>query len=420
MILRPRTVFFTVCIGIALVLTTSASAINWTNLAGGNWNQAANWNPNQVPGSSDDVTITNAGTYTVTLDTSPTVNSLALGGSNGQQTLAMAGYSLTLNAVSVVNASGVLALNGNLYDNGGLNVAGQIAWSSGLLGTANVALNIGTNGSLVLAGASGTTYNLGQPLGNAGTVQLVSGYLQFHGSYYGSMVNLPGGVVELTSDNITIGQYSAGPGFNNEGTVVKSGGAGTSTISATIFNNSGTVEANTGTISISSTAANLTTGSVFIGAGQTVLSGGTTTFNGSLTSSNLVLDGAILQGNGVLYGVLTWISGQLGTLDETLTIASNSVLVLAGSSGGSYNLGQPLNNEGTLYLQSGNLQLHDGYWGILTNAPGGVVDLAADVSILQYGSGPGFINEGTLVKSGGNGTSTIFDCAVQQQRNGGS
>ena len=55
-----------------MVTTACASAINWTNIAGGNWSVAANWSPNQVPGSADDAVITNAGTYTVTLDTSPT------------------------------------------------------------------------------------------------------------------------------------------------------------------------------------------------------------------------------------------------------------------------------------------------------------------------------------------------------------
>jgi hypothetical protein len=410
MIWLHKTVAVAACLGAALISTTSASTINWTNSAGGNWNLAANWNPNQVPGNSDDAVITNAGAYTVTLDTSPTVGSLTLGGSSGQQTLSTttAGYTLTLNSNSVVNPNGVLALSGGtLNDNGGLTVNGQIAWTGGMLGMANVPLNIGTNGSLVLAGNSGGAYNLGQPLGNAGTVQLVSGNLQLHDGYYGILTNLPGGVVELTADNVSIVQYGVGPGFDNEGTLVKSGGTGTSSISVTPFNNSGTVEANTGTINLNSTVANFYSGSLFIGAGQTVLSGGTITFNGSLTSSNLVLNGAVLQGNGVLNGVLTWISGVLGTQNETLTIATNSVLVLAGSSGGTYNLGQPLNNEGTVYLQSGNLQLHDGYYGILTNSPGGVVDLAADVSIIQYGNGPGFINEGTLVKSGGTGTSSI-------------
>ena len=164
----------------------------WTNTVGGVWGSSSNWNPNGIPGSSDNAIITNAGTYTVTLNISPSVGSLTLGGSSGRQTLVTGGYTLTLAAASAVNANGVLALSGDLNDNGGLTVNGQIIWTGGLLGTANVALNIGTNGSLVMNAGGGTFY-LGQPLSNAGTVQIVSGNLQFHGSYYGSMVNLPVG-----------------------------------------------------------------------------------------------------------------------------------------------------------------------------------------------------------------------------------
>ena len=72
-------------------------------------------------------------------------------------------------------------------------------------------------------------------------------------------------------------------------------------------------------------------------------------------------------------------------------------------------MGQEVDNAGTIDLQSGNLQLHDsGYFGLLVNLPGGVVDLAADVSVGQYGyNGMGFNNEGLLLKSGGTNTSTI-------------
>lgn len=70
-----------------LIPGTEAATITWTNINGGTWNTAANWSLNQVPAGGDNAVITNAGTYTVTLNTSPTVNSLTLGGGSGQQTL---------------------------------------------------------------------------------------------------------------------------------------------------------------------------------------------------------------------------------------------------------------------------------------------------------------------------------------------
>ncbi len=339
----------------------------------------------------------NTGTISISTTANLSTGSLFIGAG---QTVLSAGTTIfngSLTSSNLVLDGAVLQGNGVLY--------GTLTWISGQLGIADETLTIASNSVLVLAGNSAGNYNLGQPLNNEGTLYLQSGNLQLHDGYWGILTNAPGGVVDLAAD-VSILQYGSGPGFINEGTLVKSGGNGTSTISTAPFNNSGTVEVDTGTISIS-IAANLSTGSLFIGAGQTVLSGGTVNLVGSLTSSNLVLDGAVLQGNGMLYGMLTWTSGQLGIADETLTIAPNATLVLAGTSGVNYTLGQPLNNVGTLYLQSGNLLLHDGYWGILTNAPGGVVDLAGNVSITQYGSGPGFINEGTILGSGGTNTSTI-------------
>jgi hypothetical protein len=64
-----------VAVGTILISTADAAPITWTNANGGNWSAAVNWSPNQVPGNSDDAIITNAGTYTVKLDISPTVNS---------------------------------------------------------------------------------------------------------------------------------------------------------------------------------------------------------------------------------------------------------------------------------------------------------------------------------------------------------
>lgn len=73
--------------GLLLGGAGQAAQIVWTNTSGGYWNDAANWSPNQVPSSADDAVIAANGTYAVTLNTSPTINSLALGGASGQQAL---------------------------------------------------------------------------------------------------------------------------------------------------------------------------------------------------------------------------------------------------------------------------------------------------------------------------------------------
>ncbi len=105
-------------------LHASATTIVWTNTADGDWSDASNWNPNQVPGqlngatNADDVWITNAGTYTVTLDQGTPPNSwsihsltLGAGNSNGVQTVAITGKAFYANALTATQG-GVLAETG--------------------------------------------------------------------------------------------------------------------------------------------------------------------------------------------------------------------------------------------------------------------------------------------------------------------
>ena len=67
----------------ASAISARAVDIVWTNTADSNWNTAANWSPIVVPDSTDTVLITNAGSYTVTVNVSPTIAGLTLGGDSG-------------------------------------------------------------------------------------------------------------------------------------------------------------------------------------------------------------------------------------------------------------------------------------------------------------------------------------------------
>ncbi len=118
----------------ALCLTVPgrADTIAWTNLNGGNWSVAANWSPNVVPGSADDVLITSIGTYIVTLDTSPTINSLTLGAVSGEQTLTNAGFSLTLNTAGTIETNGILTMAGGTLT-GNNTVSGTLIMNRGMI-----------------------------------------------------------------------------------------------------------------------------------------------------------------------------------------------------------------------------------------------------------------------------------------------
>jgi hypothetical protein len=261
-----------------------------------------------VPGGSDDAFIIANGTYAVTLDTSPTINSLTLGGSSGTQTVATAGSTLTLNNASVVNANGILDFGGGSLAGGGLlTVNGLINWTGGSI-AASSTLTIATNGAVVLAGTNGTDYYLYGALTNAGTVRLVSGNLQLPGNCYGGpgqLVNLAGALVDITAD-VSINNCSGRGLLVNQGTVRKSGGTSTSTIYPT-FNNFGTLDMQTGTVNLQGSYS-LTGGTLNFGI-NSLNSYGTINLHGSAALTGTVSanlnNGYVPIGNSV-FPVLTY------------------------------------------------------------------------------------------------------------------
>jgi len=63
--LYRRFYWVTVLLTTLTVASLQGSTISWTNSSGGLWSAPANWNTHFVPGPSDSVNITAAGTYTV-------------------------------------------------------------------------------------------------------------------------------------------------------------------------------------------------------------------------------------------------------------------------------------------------------------------------------------------------------------------
>lgn len=115
-------------------LQCMAAEIAWTSANSGNWSTAANWSPNQVPGGSDNVFITNNGTYTVTIDANASVNTLTAGGSSGTQTLSLSSGTFTINGATTVGTNASLALSGGtLAGVGDVTVTGTLSWTGGTM-----------------------------------------------------------------------------------------------------------------------------------------------------------------------------------------------------------------------------------------------------------------------------------------------
>ncbi|MBI5711032.1 MAG: hypothetical protein HZC42_12145 [Candidatus Eisenbacteria bacterium] len=197
-----------------------AATIEWNNAAGGNWSAASNWTPPSVPGAGDDVLITLAGTYTVTLDVDATINWLSLGGAGGTQTLAASGRTLGLNDASVVNPAGVIALTTCT-----LNGPGGVT-NQGLANLRSCVVNA--------------------PLVNQGTLDL-----RANNSLNGAFTNAAGGTLHVEAED-TWGNATAtvASGFTNSGTIeLKSSGTASWSAAATLNVTAGTlVNAPGGTI----------------------------------------------------------------------------------------------------------------------------------------------------------------------------
>lgn len=397
-------------IGISLALAGAvapAEVINWTNASNGNWSVAANWSPNRVPSTNDTAVITNAGTYTVTLNLDPTIAGLVLGGESGTQTVATAGHTLTLNGSGVINSRGWLLLSGGAISGSNqITLAGGLAWQFGALDT-NTAVHVTPNGQVNIASAGNYTKLLYGRLTNDGVVTWQSyGNLGIGGTLH----NRTGGLFDAQVNNRSIIKSSDHALLINDGVLRKSANA--SGISCYVpLHNRGTVDNQTGTLTLLDGAV-LHSGSAFVGAGVTRLEGGPVTLAGDLFATNLVLAGATLTGTGTLSGVVTWESGTISNT-AAITVAADGHLRLS-SGGNDWKVIQGnLTNAGTVTFSNyGNLSLG----GTLHNLPGALFDAQTDNrTIARAASAAVIINDGVFRRSVGTGT---VSCDVPTVNNG--
>jgi len=379
-----------------------AAVIVWTNVNGGSWTTPANWQPNTVPSDPSDIAvITNAGTYTVTLDSGLTVSGITLGstGGSGTQTLAwsggtLAGCDLRIASQALLSITG--AADKQLVRTT-VNNAGTIAWagtgrlvavmeyySQSVLITnlAGALLDIQNDASLAYSDPAGYG-TAGYFLHNAGTLRKSAGAATTAIASQCRFVNT--GSILLQQGTIIF------PGFSNEGVLTAQSG------SVAVFP-LGFV--NNGTFSLAANAqATSTGGACWFGAGGQLLGSG----QWVIPSGDVTLTGTIPS--------LTWLGGRL--VDSSFTVASNAVLNINGATDKQL-LRTTVNNAGTIaWAGTGRCVAVMDYFSqsvLITNLAGALLDIQNDASLAYsdpggYGTAGYFLhNAGTLRKSAGNGT----------------
>ena len=318
--------------------------------------------------------------------------------------------------------------------------AGLFQWTGGQINTAGNTLT--NTGVLTLANSSDVHLYGGGTLANQGTIdETGTGNLDLGGTYTQdtTLDNQLGATFAFQSD-AGISYYGPSGVFSNQGTLSKSGGAGTSTIQAISFSNSGSVEVDSGTLASSCGATSIGSAcSYSVAAGAALdLAGGTFsgdfsftvaqgaavdltggdyqgTFTGSgggtvlvNSSSNLTILGATTFAFPA--GLFQWTGGQIDIGGNILTNTRVMNLTLANSSDVHLYGGGTLANQGTIdETGTGNLDLGGTYTQdtTLDNQLGATFAFQSDAGISYYGPSGVFSNQGTLSKTGGAGTSTI-------------
>src|ERR1035438_7388567 len=395
-------------------LRAEAATITWTNTASGGWNTATNWKPNSVPGLNDTAIITNAG-VTVSLNGSTSVRAIILG-TNGAGTvrLALAGQTLGLNGPLTVNPSGSFTVDsGTLVGNTNAVLRGTIGWSGASLGGT---LTVASSSTLNITSAGNLHDMPNCTLTNNGTVAWASGTMRG-----GQTTIYNNGLWDAQSDQVFNNAFGgSNPVFNNLGTFRKSGGA-SEFLAATMFQSvvfnqfAGQIDVQNGTNGLQLAfqgGGNFTGGFITTNKfGLTALETSGYTINGTVTGTNTwETDTGNLVGTNVIHGALNWVSGNWNGA-ASVTIATNSTLIVAGGGGVNDMNNCILTNNGRVAWASGTMR--GGHTTIYNN---GLWDAQSDQVVNNAFGGSPFIfnNLGTFRKTGTGGGSSqlqgvIFD-----------
>jgi uncharacterized repeat protein (TIGR03803 family) len=396
-------------LGTVFELPATAVLDQWTGASFAvdtNWSDGANWSTGASPAPGQPVLFTtNASVkdFTSTVDAGFTN---VIGDLDIDSTW---GGTITVNTALAVGGNFILG-SGTFGSSGAVTISGSASqWTAGqiVVGSGGFTNNgtltaDATGGNLVLTGA-GTLSNTGT-ITEAGTNSLVL-------ENGATLSNGAGATFDLTN-NASISQ-SGGGTFTSAGTLEKTGGTGTSTITSA-FSNSAQITVQTGTLALASAGGTSTGGTFNVSQGATLnLTGGSTvsyagTYTGTGQGTVALNGGTLAVGTGgatfdMAGNLFQWTGGTIdvtsGTFTNAGTIndAGGGNVVLTGA-------GTLINQQQFLETSTGNVVLTKGT--TLENAQGAIYLIESNGGITESGGGA-LVNAGTLVKSKGTGTSTI-------------
>jgi hypothetical protein len=328
---------------------------------------------------------------------------------------------------------------------GAVTVSSLMTWTSG---TVSDVLNIAKTAKLSATVGYFGLYLAAGVINNAGAVTLNENSahdgLQF--SQSGVVNNLAGATWTIQSDSYVAPGDTSPVAFNNAGSLLKSGGTGTTTWNVPI-SGAGPISVTSGTLTLDGNSTGTITGTITVGSGATLnygqggaLAGGTVTgggtfiftastevngtygfagltqitsgtvdFNGTTTIANLRLAGtsAAMAGPGVvtISSVMNWTNGAVS---DVLNIDKAAQLSATVGYWGLYLAAGVINNAGAVMLNENSA--HDGLQfsqgGLVNNLAGATWTIQSDVTVAAADSTPvAFNNAGSLNKSGGTNTS---------------
>ena len=408
--------------GTSATFPIGSAIIAWVNAGGGNWSTASNWSLNRVPQPGDSVVIALAGTYSVTLDASPTVGFLYLGGASGTQTFSMSARTLTVAGGIVAGPNGAMlvttsTINGLLVNQGTLVAQGNSTMAGSFMGTAGSTLRVQgspsgfasptvtsgfTNNGLIeiteVAGAYGSQLTVSGTLTNAvgasitslvgaGGARTLSAELNNQGTLTvsgaqgltlsrASAAHVNSGTIDLTGGSLTITQSGTTPSLTNTGTL-NIAATRTLGMSGGVFDQNAGTLTGTGTLSLASLTWNLTPG--FTNA-TTSLALSSVTVNGPGTLTNASLQTLTVSSstiNAPLVNQGTLITQGTSTIAGSFTASAGSTLRAQGSPVGFGNLtvSSGFTNNGLIEITevAGAYGSQLTVSGTLVNAVGGTV-----------------------------------------------